>query len=204
METAVQQRPQHCRRRSARAPLRRRVRPVRARSLSSVATLVVIGAGVVTASILAMPGAPRVATVTQCTHGRPARHAYDTSRAPLIYICGGCRTRAPPRTRAPLRRPARAAPLLGDRRHRARRSPCRCSTAPSSTSRCRPSRAISTRAAAASIWVINAYQLAILVVLLPLAALGEIVGYRRVSQAGLVGLHARLARLRARAHACSR
>ncbi len=39
---------------------------------------------------------------------------------------------------------------------------------------------------AASIWVINAYQLAILVVLLPLASLGEIVGYRRVSQAGLL------------------
>src|SRR5215471_19757671 len=39
---------------------------------------------------------------------------------------------------------------------------------------------------AASIWVINAYQLAILLVLLPFASLGEIVGYRRVSQAGLV------------------
>src|SRR5579863_6978501 len=39
--------------------------------------------------------------------------------------------------------------------------------------------------AAASVWVINAYQLAILVLLLPLASLGEIVGYRRVSQAGL-------------------
>ena len=38
---------------------------------------------------------------------------------------------------------------------------------------------------AASIWVINAYQLAILVLLLPLASLGEIVGYRRVSQTGL-------------------
>ena len=38
---------------------------------------------------------------------------------------------------------------------------------------------------AASIWVINAYQLAILLVLLPLASLGEIIGYRRVSQAGL-------------------
>src|SRR5882762_4531500 len=37
---------------------------------------------------------------------------------------------------------------------------------------------------AASIWVVNAYQLAILVVLLP-ASLGEVVGYRRVSQAGL-------------------
>jgi MFS transporter, DHA2 family, multidrug resistance protein len=39
--------------------------------------------------------------------------------------------------------------------------------------------------AAASIWVINAYQLAILILLLPLASLGEIVGYRRVSQVGL-------------------
>jgi MFS transporter, DHA2 family, multidrug resistance protein len=38
---------------------------------------------------------------------------------------------------------------------------------------------------AASIWVINAYQLAILVLLLPLASLGEIVGFRRISQAGL-------------------
>src|ERR1700689_3388021 len=40
--------------------------------------------------------------------------------------------------------------------------------------------------AAASIWVVNAYQLAIVISLLPLAALGEIVGYRRVYQAGLV------------------
>jgi len=39
--------------------------------------------------------------------------------------------------------------------------------------------------AATSIWVINAYQIAILVSLLPLAALGEVVGYRRISQAGL-------------------
>jgi len=38
---------------------------------------------------------------------------------------------------------------------------------------------------AASVWVINAYQLAILVALLPLAALGEAVGYRRISQSGL-------------------
>jgi DHA2 family multidrug resistance protein-like MFS transporter len=38
---------------------------------------------------------------------------------------------------------------------------------------------------AASIWVINAYQIAILTALLPLASLGEIVGYRRVSQWGL-------------------
>src|SRR5579862_1641821 len=39
--------------------------------------------------------------------------------------------------------------------------------------------------AAASVWVVNAYQLAILMLLLPLASLGEIVGYRRVSQTGL-------------------
>ena len=39
---------------------------------------------------------------------------------------------------------------------------------------------------AASIWVINAYQIAILAALLPLASLGEIVGYRRVSQSGMV------------------
>jgi DHA2 family multidrug resistance protein-like MFS transporter len=38
---------------------------------------------------------------------------------------------------------------------------------------------------AASIWVINSYQVAILIGLLPLASLGEIVGYRRVSQGGL-------------------
>lgn len=40
--------------------------------------------------------------------------------------------------------------------------------------------------AATSIWVINAYQIAILVSLLPLASLGEVIGYRRVSLAGLV------------------
>ena len=39
---------------------------------------------------------------------------------------------------------------------------------------------------AASIWVINSYQLAILATLLPLASLGEIIGYRRVSQVGMV------------------
>ena len=37
----------------------------------------------------------------------------------------------------------------------------------------------------ASIWVINAYQLAVTVSLLPLASLGEIHGYRRVYQTGL-------------------
>ena len=39
---------------------------------------------------------------------------------------------------------------------------------------------------AASIWVVNAYQLAITMSLLPLASLGEIVGYRRVHIGGLL------------------
>jgi DHA2 family multidrug resistance protein-like MFS transporter len=39
---------------------------------------------------------------------------------------------------------------------------------------------------AASIWVINAYQLALVVSLLPLAALGEIVGFRRIYLGGLI------------------
>ena len=34
--------------------------------------------------------------------------------------------------------------------------------------------------AASSIWIVNAYQLAITVTLLPLAALGDRLGYRRV------------------------
>ncbi len=38
---------------------------------------------------------------------------------------------------------------------------------------------------AASIWVVNAYQLAVTVSLLPLASLGELYGYRRVYQIGL-------------------
>ncbi len=38
---------------------------------------------------------------------------------------------------------------------------------------------------AASIWVVNAYQLAVTMFLLPLASLGEIVGYRRVHICGL-------------------
>ena len=39
--------------------------------------------------------------------------------------------------------------------------------------------------AASSIWVINAYQLAITISLLPLASLGDRIGYRRVYMAGL-------------------
>lgn len=37
-----------------------------------------------------------------------------------------------------------------------------------------------------SIWVVNAYQLVITILMLPLASLGEIVGYRRVYRAGIV------------------
>src|SRR5258705_13838102 len=40
--------------------------------------------------------------------------------------------------------------------------------------------------AASSIWIVNAYQLAITVTLLPLAALGDRLGYRRVYMAGPV------------------
>ena len=37
-----------------------------------------------------------------------------------------------------------------------------------------------------SIWVVNAYQLAVLVSLLPFASFGDIFGYRRVYRVGLV------------------
>ena len=37
-----------------------------------------------------------------------------------------------------------------------------------------------------SIWIVNGYQLAITISLLPLASLGEIVGYRRVYLGGLL------------------
>src|ERR1700760_2966328 len=40
--------------------------------------------------------------------------------------------------------------------------------------------------AAFSIWIVNGYQLAITISLLPLASLGEIVGYRRIYIAGLL------------------
>ena len=39
--------------------------------------------------------------------------------------------------------------------------------------------------AAASVWIVNIYQLAMVATLLPFAALGERVGYRRVAMAGL-------------------
>src|SRR5690606_13610529 len=39
--------------------------------------------------------------------------------------------------------------------------------------------------ASASIWIVNAYQLTIVVALLPMASLGEILGYRRVYCTGL-------------------
>jgi DHA2 family multidrug resistance protein-like MFS transporter len=39
--------------------------------------------------------------------------------------------------------------------------------------------------AADSIWVVNAYQISVMVLVLPFAAAGEIVGYRRISQTGM-------------------
>ena len=49
----------------------------------------------------------------------------------------------------------------------------------------------------AAVWVINAYQLVIVALLMPLASLGERVGYRPIYQIGRGDLHAGLARLRA-------
>ena len=49
---------------------------------------------------------------------------------------------------------------------------------------------------ASSIWVVNAYQLAVTISLLPLASLGDIYGYRRVYQYGPDRLHRLLAGLR--------
>jgi DHA2 family multidrug resistance protein-like MFS transporter len=50
-----------------------------------------------------------------------------------------------------------------------------------------PGIAASLRATpAASVWIINAYQLAMVATMLPFAALGEIVGYRRVAIGGLL------------------
>src|SRR5258708_19964272 len=40
-------------------------------------------------------------------------------------------------------------------------------------------------APAESVWIVNAYQLAIMISLLPLASLGEIVGFRRIYLVGL-------------------
>jgi DHA2 family multidrug resistance protein-like MFS transporter len=40
--------------------------------------------------------------------------------------------------------------------------------------------------AADSVWVVNAYQLAIVVSLLPMAAIGEMVGFRQVFQLGII------------------
>lgn len=40
--------------------------------------------------------------------------------------------------------------------------------------------------AAASVWIVSAYQITVVMALLPFASLGEIVGYRRISQVGLV------------------
>ncbi|MCJ2050705.1 MFS transporter, partial [Methylobacterium sp. J-070] len=38
----------------------------------------------------------------------------------------------------------------------------------------------------ASVWIVNAYQLAVVATLLPIAALGEIVGQQRIYVAGLI------------------
>ncbi len=48
-----------------------------------------------------------------------------------------------------------------------------------------------------SIWVVNVYQIAMVATLLPLAALGEIIGHQRIYLGGPDPVHARLGRLRA-------
>jgi hypothetical protein len=47
------------------------------------------------------------------------------------------------------------------------------------------------RGPAGSIWVVNAYQIAMVASLLPFASLGEIYGYRRVCTWGPRGVHRR-------------
>ena len=51
--------------------------------------------------------------------------------------------------------------------------------------------------AESSIWIVNASQIALMVSLLPVAALADIVGYRHVYRSGLVAVLPGLARLRA-------
>ena len=53
-----------------------------------------------------------------------------------------------------------------------------------------------------SVWVVNAYQLALVVSLLPFASLCEIIGYRRVYIWGPRRLHHRLPALRTKAGRC--
>ena len=83
------------------------------------------------------------------------------------------------------RRPAPAAAQLGDPDHCARpgdvgdrRLDRQCRAA--------DHRRALHASPAFSIWIVNGYQLAITISLLPLASLGEIIGYRRVYLAGLV------------------
>src|SRR5579872_7336682 len=40
--------------------------------------------------------------------------------------------------------------------------------------------------ASASVWIVNAYQMAIMLSLLPLASVGDILGYKRIYLAGLL------------------
>ena len=44
---------------------------------------------------------------------------------------------------------------------------------------------------ASSIWIVNAYQIAIVIALLPLSFLGDMVGYRRIYKIGLALLPSR-------------
>ena len=83
------------------------------------------------------------------------------------------------------RRPAAAPAVACHARPSRSPSPCRCWSPRSPTSRCPPSRATCTRRRPTSIWVVNAYQLAVTVTLLPFASIGDIYGHRRVYVWGL-------------------
>lgn len=49
---------------------------------------------------------------------------------------------------------------------------------------------------ASSIWIVNAYQIAIVIALLPLSFLGDMVGYRRIYKIGLGAFYLHVAGLR--------
>ena len=94
------------------------------------------------------------------------------------------------------RGPADAAPLHRGPRPCWPRSSWPCSTAPSPMWRW-PTIATTLHVTpAASVWVVTGYQMALVVSLLPCAALGESFGYRRIFTGGVVGVHGGLRPLR--------
>ena len=104
----------------------------------------------------------------------------------------GCR-RAVPRCRTACRKARASGPSSRWRSA----SACRRSIPPSPTPRCRPWPRSCTPRRPISVWIVNAYQLAMVATLLPMAALGETIGYRRVYVGRHGRVHAGLAGVRA-------